>query len=104
MRSSIAHTGPPPGEIPTGPDDTPTAKTPPLPRRTHRLTVKARHEDQSLCEHRVTSSGKPTEAGCTGRHDYVATCSCGGWTQTGSPRTALQYSHATHRNKEAARA
>ncbi|MEV7422818.1 hypothetical protein [Streptomyces sp. NPDC091212] len=67
------------------------------------MSTTARHADGTPCTHRVTPSGKPTEVDCSGRHDYAATCACGGWESTGTVKAALRYSHDSHR-REAERA
>ncbi|MDJ0346386.1 hypothetical protein QMK19_36245 [Streptomyces sp. H10-C2] len=59
-------------------------------------TIRPIHADQSVCTHRVTSTGKPKEASCTGRAAYTATCSAGDWTQTGTTKAALEYSRDSH--------
>ncbi|MEU9757750.1 hypothetical protein AB0D90_32315 [Streptomyces althioticus] len=66
-------------------------------RTRHTLKAQARHADGTDCTHKLSPRGKPREAGCTGRHDYRAWCTCGTWEQTGDTRAALEYTHHTHR-------
>jgi hypothetical protein len=65
----------------------------------HTLKAVARHADGTDCTHRLSPRGKATEAGCTGRHDYRASCTCGHWNQEGQTKAALEYSHTTHRRQ-----
>lgn len=61
----------------------------------HTLTTTPRHDDGTLCGHQLTTWGRALEAGCSGRHDYAATCSCGiQW--NGKVLTSLGYHHAQH--------
>ncbi|MCM2424286.1 hypothetical protein [Streptomyces sp. RKAG293] len=59
-------------------------------------TIRPIHADQTVCTHKVTSTGKPKEAGCTGRTAYTATCSAGDWTETGTTKAALEYVRDSH--------
>ncbi|MET7563753.1 hypothetical protein ABZS95_26665 [Streptomyces sp. NPDC005479] len=59
-------------------------------------TIKPVHVDGSVCPHKVTSAGKPKEAGCPGRHGYMATCSACPWTDHNQIRAALEYVRDTH--------
>ncbi|MCZ4102644.1 hypothetical protein [Streptomyces sp. H39-C1] len=59
-------------------------------------TIRPIHADQTVCTHRVTSTGKPKEAGCTGRAAYTVMCSAGDWTETGTTKAALEYSRDSH--------
>jgi hypothetical protein len=59
-------------------------------------TIKPVHADGTVCTHRVTTTGKPKEAGCTGRSAYRATCSACSWTETNSIKAALEYVRDTH--------
>ncbi|MBT2439791.1 hypothetical protein J7E93_06580 [Streptomyces sp. ISL-36] len=59
-------------------------------------TIKPVHADGTVCTHKVTTTGKPKEAGCTGRDAYVATCSACTWTDKSGTRAALEYVRDTH--------
>lgn len=59
-------------------------------------TIKPVHADGTVCTHKVTTTGKPKEAGCTGRSAYRATCSACTWTDQSGTRAALEYVRDTH--------
>lgn len=67
----------------------------------HALQAVARHLDGTDCTHRLSPRGKAVEDGCTGRHDYRASCTCGQWQETGPVKAALEYAHSTHREHPA---
>jgi hypothetical protein len=75
----------------------------PQPRKTrHTFRAASRHADGTDCTHKLSPRGKAIEPGCTGRHDYRASCACGEWQQTGSTRAALEFSHTSHRRQHEA--
>lgn len=61
-------------------------------------TITPIHDDNSVCTHSVTSTGKPrdAESGCTGRTAYTASCSEGDWTKTCRTKAELEYLRDTH--------
>ncbi|WP_128378505.1 hypothetical protein [Streptomyces cavernae] len=64
----------------------------------HTFRATARHADGTDCTHKISPRGKAVEPGCTGRHDYRASCTCGTWQDTGPTRAALEFSHTSHRS------
>jgi hypothetical protein len=79
------------------PDQPPTCpEAPHMARIT--ATIKPIHDDNSVCTHPVTSTGKSRDAasGCTGRAAYTASCSAGDWTETRRTKAELEYLRDTH--------
>lgn len=86
---------------PAAPNDVPLPFELPAPERTPMrisATIRPIHDDpdNTVCTHKVTSTGKPKEAGCTGRAAYTATCSAGDWTETRSCKAELEYIRDRH--------
>ncbi len=67
-----------------------------------RLTMPIRsvHPDGTICDHKLTSVGKPTEdaaaAGCTGRSHFTATCSACADTITDRNKVTIKPAAAKH--------
>ncbi|MBT2393387.1 hypothetical protein J7E87_29200 [Streptomyces sp. ISL-1] len=55
-------------------------------------TTKPVHADGSHCTHKRTSTGKPLEAGCTGRDGFAASCTGPGcsWSERHHTKTVLE--------------
>ncbi|ANW19624.1 hypothetical protein [Streptomyces clavuligerus] len=49
----------------------------------HKVTVTSYHPDGTVCppDHKYTTSNRPLAEGCTGRGRFIATCTCGTWTE-----------------------
>ena len=73
----------------------------------HRMPqIQPLHADGTVCEHPTAPSGKPRDpdSGCTGRHQYRATCECG-WEKNDPVRESLKYTRDGHKRQvEAAQA
>ncbi|SFD74168.1 hypothetical protein [Streptomyces aidingensis] len=69
-------------------------------RLTIRVVGEHDDDDRTECTHKVTSVGKPKEAGCTGRTAYSARCSCG-WRSAPMLRTLANEARDRHRRDHA---
>ncbi|MEU5108184.1 hypothetical protein AB0H07_39005 [Streptomyces sp. NPDC021354] len=61
-------------------------------------TIDPVHADGTVCSHRRTSTGKPTQPGCSGRHEFIATCTGNGctWKKTDPQKTVLEVLRDQH--------
>ncbi|MFI1865234.1 hypothetical protein [Streptomyces jumonjinensis] len=69
----------------------------------HSITVTAYHPDKTVCppSHKYTTSNRPLTEGCTGRDQFVASCTCA-W--AGTPSATKGYAAETgRRHRTAAR-
>jgi hypothetical protein len=76
-----------PLELPAPPERNPMRIT---------ATIHPIHADRTVCTHKVTSTGKPKEPGCSGRTGYTASCSAGDWTKTSRTKAELEYTRDSH--------
>ncbi|MFD7445832.1 hypothetical protein [Streptomyces sp. NPDC059909] len=59
-------------------------------------TISPVHADGTVCTHKVTATGKPKEADCTGRAAYRATRSACTWTDQSQVTAALEDDRNQH--------